>query len=194
MHREITSRAVVIGRYSAGEGSVRVLLYTEELGMVTAIAKSAREERSKLRPHLQGGTTGTFSLVRGAYDWRVIGAVDTQNKYFSFVKNAPAQRASANVIHLVSQLVRGEGSDPGFFDALWDLLHSLNALDENEVRIAERLAVLRILFALGYVAPESGATYVTSSDYSKEILKEVAPKERDLIASINEGLLVSGLA
>ena len=50
--REVHTRAIVIARRSAGEGSVRVSLYTEELGLVSALVTSAREERSKLRPHL----------------------------------------------------------------------------------------------------------------------------------------------
>ena len=43
MSREITVRGVVIGRRPIGEGSARISLYTDALGLVSAVAKSARE-------------------------------------------------------------------------------------------------------------------------------------------------------
>lgn len=191
MNREVTTRAVVVGRYAAGEGSVRALLYTEALGLVGCIAKSAREERSKLRPHLVVGTKGTYSLVRGSYDWRVVGAVQTAHVYFSGAPKS-VQTASASVITLVPQLVRGDGSESALFDALWHFLESLKTLPEEYVATAERLAVLRILFALGYVA--DGDVEVSDfCDYSLRALTLSPPEESRCIRAINEGLLASGL-
>lgn len=194
MKREVTTRAVVVGRHAAGEGSVRILLYTEVLGLVSCIAKSAREERSKLRAHLLVGTRGTYSLVRGAYEWRVIGAVATSHTYFA-LHSEPARVSAASVIALVSRLVHGDGYEHALFDALWCFFDSLSHIPAEAVLNAEKLAVVRILFALGYVSSEGeNKELLASSDYSPDALRHAAARAPRLVRVINEGLLASGLA
>ena len=180
--RDITLRGVVIGRAQAGEGSVRVDVLTDEYGLVSALATSGREERSKLRSHLQVGTYGTYTLVKGVGTWRVVGATDVTNSHFSVAAcSAEArqakQQASSRVISLVRQLVKGEVRDAGLFDALWEFVVALPSIPDGEVAAAERRSVGRILAALGYV-PESvlGGT------------------DAGLVRAINEGLAASGLA
>lgn len=164
--REVTTRGIVIGRTQAGEGSLRAHLYTEELGLVSAIAKSAREERSKLRAYLTTGTCGMYSLVRGREYWRVTGAVGAVH---SLMRRDPEEQgASARVIGVVRQLVHGEGANAALFAAFWEFLHNTNPL------VAEHRAVAHILASLGYVA---------ASDLD----------EPNLIEVINRGLAASGL-
>ena len=105
--REVHTKGIIINRFSSGEGSVRVHIFTESLGLVGALAKSAREERSKLRPHLTVGTFGNFDLVQGRETWRVTGAVRTKNSYFDLQGNPDAQDMCARVLSLLRQLVRG---------------------------------------------------------------------------------------
>lgn len=192
-NHEVTTRAVVISRAPQGEGSVRVFLYTHHLGLVAALAKSAREERSKLRPHLQVGTFGTYTLVKGGYDWKVIGATDTTSHYFSLSGNEVAQRASSRVITLVHQLVHGEEVNEDLFDALWEFLSALPELSEEEVKIAERLAVVRVLRSLGYVPSHKHIPHLEDMRYDGEALKDVAPHKRAILSLISDALSASGL-
>src|SRR5262249_18379111 len=96
------TRGIVVGRFPAGEGSVRALVYTDAFGLVSVLAQSAREERSKLRPYLQIGTLGTFTLVRGKV-WRVTGASAAENLHFELFGRARAQQASARIFAAVRQ-------------------------------------------------------------------------------------------
>lgn len=169
--REVTTRAVVIGRAQAGEGSVRVHLYTEELGLVSAIAKSAREERSKLRAHLTTGTYGSFALVKGERGWRVTGATGTKNAHFVASDNTEAQIAFAHVIGVVRQLVHGEGANHQLFNALWGFV---TVPPMKKFLEAEQDTVLHILASLGYVAPTD-------------------MQSPDVVSVINKGLVASGL-
>lgn len=191
--REVTVRGVVVARRSAGEGSVRVSLYTDALGLMTALAKSAREERSKLRPHLQVGTTGTFTFIKGRDVWRIIGAVDTANSYFELAGNAPAQEASSRVMAIVRQFIRGEGSDPYLFSALFEFFRALPHLEERHIADAECIAVLRILSALGYVREDAHATPFLQISYHPSVLEEIHLSRPQLVRLINEGINESGL-
>lgn len=193
MSRDVTTRGIVIGRYAAGEGSVRARLYTEALGLVSANAKSAREERSKLRAHVQGGTRGTFSLVKGSYEWRLVGAVGTATTHFE-LQSPDARHASASVLHLVSQLVRGEEADTFLFDAVWSFLEKLPSCDADEVSAGERLAVFRILFALGYLPKDDAREILFDpTDYSAAAFAQARAEESFMVRAINEGLAASGL-
>ena len=126
--RELTTRGIVVGRRSAGDGSVRVFLYSEALGLVSAIAKSAREERSQLRSHLQWGTYGNFMLVLGKETWRVKGVSHTANIFFELGERAAAKEAAARVLETVRQFIHGEEANPELFAAMWQLLQaSVNA-------------------------------------------------------------------
>jgi DNA repair protein RecO len=172
--RETTTRGIVTGRMQAGEGSARVLLYTEELGLVSAIAKSAREERSKLRPHLTIGTYGDYALVKGELGWRIVGATGTRNIHF-ILNDTAKQESCARVIGVVRSLVHGDGTNRELFEALWDFITTLPRIAIEDITPTEHRAVLGILAALGYVA---------QSDMNHP----------DLVSIINKGLMASGLA
>lgn len=191
--REITARGIVVARRSAGEGSVRISIYTDSLGLVSALAKSAREERSKLRPHLQVGTTGVFVLVKGRDVWRVIGATKTENSYFALSGNTKAQEVTARVITIVRQFIRGEGSDPYLFSALFGFFRILPSVDEEYVLEAECVVVLRVLASLGYVREDPTMKLFLDISYSLATLKAVRESRGTLVRLINEAISESGL-
>lgn len=193
-NNEVTTSAVLIGRTGAGEGSVHAHLYTERLGLVRALAKSAREERSKLRPHLQVGTYGAFTLVKGAYDWRVIGASQTNIAHFACVDAVHTQFACARVLSVLRQLIHGEEPNQDLFSALWHFLFALRSFNENEIDIAERLVVVRILTSLGYVPKQYDIPYLHGHTYSASQLHDLKPFKKRLGRVINEALLASGLS
>lgn len=192
LKREVHTKGVVLLRRAAGEGSARVLIYTEELGLVRAVAKSAREERSKLRPYLLAGTRGTYSFVQGKAEWRVTGVHGARTTYYETDVRA-AHECAARVLLLLTQFVHGEGKDEELFAALWELLTSLPTLRAEDLRIAEYVAVLRILAALGYVAKTDGVEEFMSAEYSAALLARAAARRRDLVELINRGLGASGL-
>ncbi|MEK9176725.1 MAG: recombination protein O N-terminal domain-containing protein [Patescibacteria group bacterium] len=186
-------RGIVIGRRPAGDGSVRVALYTDGLGLVHALAKSAREERSKLRAHLVEGTKGLFSLVRGASVWRVTGVVGSENVYFALPGRGSAKESAARVIGVVRQFVRGEGSDPYLFSSLWEYLGALPDFSDENIELAECTAVLKILSALGYVRADRGIERFLDAPYGPQAFTAMAPVRARVVAAINEGIAASGL-
>lgn len=189
---DVQTRGIVISRFSSGEGSVRVHVYTEALGLVSALAKSAREERSKLRPHLTVGTFGHFDLVQGTNTWRVVGAVKTQNYYFAFTSKEK-QHSAARVLSLLRQLITGEEKDERLFKSVWEFLSALNEVADEHVVRAERLVVLQVLGALGYVSKEAVPTLKEEFDYSVRAFQELEAIEKEMQRAIKNGFVASGL-
>lgn len=182
---------MVVARHAAGEGSARVLIYTEELGLVRAVATSGREERSKLRPYLLPGTRGMYSLVKGKAEWRVTGVVEGVCVFYE-VPDTSAQQSAARVLSFVRQFVHGEGKDEELFSALHEFLESLPALAVQDAQIAEYVAILRILAALGYVAKGDAEEFM-GAEYSAALFVRAREKRRSLVSLINRGLGASGL-
>lgn len=192
-HRKLTTRGIVVGRMSSGEGSARVILYTEELGMVHALARSSREERSKLRPHLLEGTHGVFTLVKGKDAWRMTGATGTANVFFEVGDRAAAKEAAARVLSSVRQFIRGDGPDPRAFETLSGFVSSLPALADREIAPAECVAVLRLLSALGYVREDAGTAAFLAPGYGPDVLARAAAARAQLLRLVNEAIAASGL-
>lgn len=190
--RKITVEGIIISRRSSGEGSVRVTFYTDALGLVYALARSAREERSKLRPHLQVGTSGTFTFIKGREVWRVTGAVSAENVFFS-LKSSFSKEATARVLKIVRQFVRGEGSDPYLFSTLINFLHAMPQIESESVQDAECVAVLRVLSALGYVREDTMTSVFLDTRYDENVLTRARRVRAELVHSINEGISASGL-
>ena len=190
---KLVARGIVLGGFPSGEGSVRVRIYTDQAGLISAHAKSAREERSQLRAHLEPATYGHFSLVKGKDVWRVTGISGTKNAHFALAGNAEAERSLARVISFVRQFVRGEGSDPYLFAALWDFVTALPK-DAALAKDAECATVLKILAVLGYVEDTERIAPFLNRPYGPELLRAVGASRAPLLKVINEGISASGLS
>jgi recombinational DNA repair protein (RecF pathway) len=191
---KIFARGVVVRKAPSGEGSARVLLYTDSAGLLWAHAQSAREERSQLRPHLQIGTRGKFSLVKGKDVWRVVGIAETVNMHFALDSRTDAQKTLQRVLLFVRQFVRGEGSDPYFFSVLWGFLNALHMYEGEHLKDAEHAVVLRMLAALGYVEGGEGVAQFLHPSYDRETLDCFSKDRKAVLAVINEGITASGLS
>lgn len=192
-HRKETTRAIVLARHSAGEGSVRLLFYTESLGLLSTLAKSGREERSKLRPHLQTGTMGTFSFVQGRDIWRVTGATATTNVFFELGERSEAREAAARLLLGVRQFVRGTGADDYLFKTLFDFFVSLKEISNETILAAESVAMLRVLSALGYVREDGEAAAFIPVEYDRATLERAQKERLLLVRTVNEAIAASGL-
>ena len=114
MHDVVSTRGIVLSKRTVGEANTLVSMLTEDLGVVRASARSARLERSKLRYGLETLTQGTFSLVRGKYEWKLTG---TQELSRPFLHAPIAQRKTAGKIgRLLTRLIQGEEPVPELFD------------------------------------------------------------------------------
>ncbi len=192
-HKSVV-RGVVVRRSASGEGSMRALLYTDAVGLVWTHVQSGREERSQLRPHLQVGTRGLFSLVKGKDVWRATGISGTLNVHFALTGRTQAQKTLQRVLLFVRQFVRGEGSDPYFFSVLWGFLEALPLLDDEMLKDAENAVVLRMLAALGYVEGGGTVTQYLHVSYEPGMLADFSKQRKEVLAIINEGIGVSGLS
>lgn len=191
-----TTRAVVLGGYNVGEAHRHVLLLTEQFGLVRATARSMREARSKLRPALADYMLSSVTLVRGRDVWRITGAREIENPYHALAEHPNAQAMLARLARLLRRLLAGEEANPFLFRVVFSALSALVSDEENRRALAEveALTVLRILYSLGYLAPDGQfESLVRSDEISPELVAQVGKVRRTAIRAINASLSESQL-
>ena len=194
-YQTYTTDALVIGNNDRLTADKVFSLFTREAGLVHARAISVRKECSKLRYGLQDFSLVRTSLVRGKSGWRITGAEHARNLYFSAC-DRHARGALLRVLRLVRRLVRGEETHVALFDLLIEGLAVFAVCKEEEIVRAERMLTLRILSALGYVAPKDAyAHLLTASSLSAALSDraESVSEERATRVAIDEALAVSQL-
>jgi recombinational DNA repair protein (RecF pathway) len=143
------TEALVCGSYDSNTADRSFLLFTKEAGMIYAKAKSVREERSKQRYALQACSHIRATLIRGKSGWKIAGVEPIQNLY-SLTTTREARAFLRNTILLLRRVIHGETVYGGIFDDVIDTCMQAEKYAHSKL---ESVLALRVLHALGYVAP-----------------------------------------
>jgi DNA repair protein RecO (recombination protein O) len=190
------TEALVIKGFSVGEDNRFFSLFTRELGLLRALAKSVRLERSKLRYHLQEYAFVRVSLVRGRDIWRVTGAGDSHNPYRELAGEPHKQLIVLQITALLSRLLQGEEIDASLFDLVSSGFSFLREvpMDAETVHTFECMLVLRILARLGYVGDDTEIhPFLQGAELSHAVLMALRPRQGQARFAINQALHESGL-
>jgi recombinational DNA repair protein (RecF pathway) len=144
-----TTEALVCGSYDQGVADKNLLLFTRELGMIYALAKSAREERSKQRSALQDFSRIRVSLVKGKTGWRV-GSVESHGNYYLEAGSGDKRGSVVSLFRLLRRFIRGEEVHTDLYDEIIEALDA-GLTDLPDRVIFDKLVQLRLLDQLGYV-------------------------------------------
>ncbi|NQV93184.1 DNA repair protein RecO [Candidatus Kaiserbacteria bacterium] len=195
-HHRYQTRALVLGSTPVGEADRFIDMFTEDLGRVRAIAKSVREERSKLRFSLQDFSVSDVSLVRGREVWRLVGAENRRNIHNEFKNRTEERYTIIRLLSLLKRLLNGEEENKILFRVLSDSLSFLhtNTLNKEELSNFECLIALRVLYNLGYLAKEhTNAHFLETTDISTNLMSHISPIRFDMVKQINISLQESQL-
>lgn len=143
------TEALVCGSYDSKTADRSFLLFTKEAGMIYAHAKSVREERSKQRYALQECSHIRVTLIHGKSGWKIAGAESIKNLY-SLQETREARALLRNIIRLLRRVIHGETVYNEIFN---DVVDVCTRKGKYPAETLEHILSLRILHALGYVAP-----------------------------------------
>jgi DNA repair protein RecO len=143
-----TTEAFVCGVYDRGPSSRSIKLFTRDLGMLYAEAKSVREERSRQRYALQLFSELRVSLIRGKAGWRV-GSVEPLGNHFSLAENRQVRVSVLRLTQLLNRFIQGEEPGGEVFRIYQEALILLPQTDD--VEWLEAFVSVRLLAQLGYV-------------------------------------------
>ena len=190
-HILYSTECIVLGSADYGEANRYISLFTKEIGLVKAVAKSVREEKSKLRYSLQNFSFINTTLVRGREVWRITGAEEKYNLHNDLKDDRERLLIINQILNLLQKLVHGEERNDYLFNTLADGLEFVrkNNLDKEMLKNFEHLIVLRILYSLGYIAKKNKFDELLQlTEINEGLLKETKSKRKSIIFSINRAL------
>ena len=184
---------VILSKRGVGEANVLVSILTRDLGLVRALARSARAEYSKLRYGLEPLTRARFSFVRGKHEWKLTGVEHVSRANLS---NTAAQaRRAGRIAKLLLRLIHGEEVEAVLYESVAAGLEALSRVQvEADAESIESVLVLKILYHLGYLPhTKELRTFIDADFFSLELAAEAAASRRLLMRAINESLHATGL-
>lgn len=200
MHHIYETNAFVLKNIPQGEADSFVTLFTEELGLVRAVAQGIRYEKSKLRFAVQNYSFAHVSLVRGKGVWRLTNATPIKN--FALILKDESLFVVARIFKLLERLLVGESGDEKLFSLIFSGLNYLETVEEKkekgfldvEILDIEAVFVLRILNRLGYVGKdEKIGFYTLNENWEGDVIEKMKKERREALLAINAGLRESQL-
>lgn len=149
-YQTYTTDALVCGTYDRNTADRSYRLFTRELGMLYADARSVRLEKSRQRMALSDFSLIRVSLVRGKSGWK-IGSITSIKNYYHNAANQAARGSVVNIVRLLRRYVQGEEVDANLFKLVQSSLEVLSMTTEERLYV-ERVVTVRILALLGYVS------------------------------------------
>lgn len=190
-HHIYKTDAFVLGSSNIGEANRYIDILTKDIGRIRAVAKSIREEKSKLRFSLQDFSVAHLSIVRGRDVWRVVGAEGEYNICAEFSSRQFERDIILRLASLLRRLVAGEEKNRRLFGILIEAFSFLkkHELKENELRDFECLIVLRVLYNLGYLAKDvHTSSFIDSRTTTLNLIEGISPLRFEMIKKINASL------
>lgn len=179
--------AIVLGSLPRSEADRVVFLFTRELGLIAASARSLRREPSKLRYILQTSSAIEADLVRGKGGWRL-----TSARGRGVLMNDAARRTIFfSFSRLLVRLCADEEGNTALFDDVHNGLVFMARLapKRGALRDAEMLLVLRTLDALGYWGDRAlDEEFLFPLPWTEKLLESISSARSRLLPRINSAL------
>lgn len=188
MYEKYSTDTFVLGSRNRGEADRYYTLYTREFGLIRARCSSVRSEKSKMRYALQTFSYSNVSLIRGRAGWRIAGAAAKSPLVVDPAISMTSYAALARISKLLERLLHGEEKSDYLFDSV-QAARSAVLTPGVDAESIELLCVIRILFALGYIAPNSAMQPLfVNSEYTDVMLGTVQAYKVAALGVVNSAL------
>jgi DNA repair protein RecO (recombination protein O) len=194
-HLYTTPGIVLVGKPS-GEFDKYYYLFTRDLGVVVATAKSVRKPESKLSASLDDFSFGEFSLIKGKREWKITNARDSHNLYRLFSHSIEKRATMVRILRVIQKLVVGEQMHEALFSSVSDgfVFLEKTRLTKEELVAFQCVAILRILHLLGYGKDRDAyESFVSTSVWSTALLSDAIPQIESMKSDIDVSLEISQL-
>lgn len=186
MYERYGTETIVLGSSPRGEADKTLWLFTRDFGLVMARGISLRAEKSKLRYAVQDLGHTYVELIRAKHDWRLAGA---RNVGPFWQGNDAGLQGFARVARLTRRLIATEDPHEKLFDTLVGARKGFEHSTDAALPLTELLAVARILYVLGYVAPDTvRSSLFMALEWDEATQEKVASEREWLRRAVNQAI------
>lgn len=186
-----TSQGFILKGLPSGEADKFYYIFTRELGLIFASAKSVRVTKSKLAPALRDFSSGEFSFVKGKHRWKITHASSFENFFDVFRTDKEKLQLCARVFSFLPTCITGEEINKDLFSVVDIALRHLKEekFTKEDLFLFECVLILRILFHLGYVVARPEYTPILNDlRWDKEVFEYAHTHKDTILKDINRSL------
>ena len=145
-----TMMALVLNQYPNGENDIMLRLYTEDLGVIYALAKSLRKKDGKLKAHVRKYHYTNITIVKGKEIYRLTGA--SEIPIVTYSKNEKHnQSILPEAAKLIEKYYQGEQKSSSLFKKVFVLTERFSTDINADLNTYRRCLYLTLLIDLGYI-------------------------------------------
>jgi DNA repair protein RecO (recombination protein O) len=145
--RSFRAECVVLRHNDWGEADRLLVLFTQEMGKVRAIAKGVRKPRSRKAGHLEPFTRANLLLARGR-DMLIVTQAETIDAFMPLRDNLLLTTYAAYVVELLDRFTYEEGENRALYRLLADTLTRLCQHPNPDLVV--RFYEIRLLDLVGF--------------------------------------------
>lgn len=145
--RSFRAEVVVLKHNDWGEADRMLVLFSEEMGKVRAVAKGVRKPRSRKAGHLEPFTRANLLLARGR-DMLIVTQAETIDAYLPLHDDLVLATYASYVVELLDRFTYEEGENRALYRLLVDTLARLSTHPNPE--LVMRFYEIRLLDLLGF--------------------------------------------
>jgi len=186
-----TTEGFILKGLPSGEADKFFYIFTRELGLIFASAKSVRVTKSKLAPALRDFSSGEFSFVKGKHRWKITHASSFENFFDIFRSDKEKLQLCARVFSFLPTCIAGEEINKELFAVVDTALRHLKetVLTQEEMFLFECVLILRILSHLGYVVSRGEyASILEDERWDTEVFSCAHTHKNIIVKDINRSL------
>lgn len=183
MHAIHHTRAVILKSLPSKEGDKLFWLFTEEFGLVVAVATGIRKPGAKLASQLIDYSFVEADLVKGREVWRLVSAVPIMSPV-SGKTTHPLARAYVRMLATLERFLVDEGVHTELFAHIYECAELLES-EYIDGRRFDTLAIWRTLEMLGYIAVEDADIPLTAMSFLETLEHLDEERTRRMIVAVN---------
>jgi DNA repair protein RecO (recombination protein O) len=163
MHAIHHTRAVILKSLPSKEGDKLFWLFTEDFGLVVAVATGIRKPGAKLASQLIEYSFVDVDLVKGREVWRLVSAVPIVSPV-SGKTTHPLARAYVRMLATLERFLVDEGVHTELFAHIYECTQVVGG-EYGDSKRFDTLAIWKTLELLGYIAVEDDAVAFTTMPF-----------------------------
>lgn len=170
MNETFNIQGIILKRDDFRETDGRVLVYSQEKGLLELIARGTKKFKSKLAAHLEPMSLVEIMVIKGRnYDY--VGSARAQDCFRNLKEDYDKIMSAGGVLRRMSEVVKMHEVDENIFFLLIDFLTSLNDLkkEAKEDNVYVEFFMFKLMALLGYRPILSTCLVCSQLDWSRKV-------------------------
>lgn len=193
MNNIYQTNGFVLRSFPLKEHNKKLILLTEDFGVIQVNAQSVRKIESKLQPLIQDFSLSEVVLVFGRQGWKLTNAKIIKNLYYSLREEKI--EILVRIFTIILRLIPEEQKHPEIFDIVKksaDFLEK-NSNEEVVINYLEVVSILKILHQLGYIGENQDLQKYLDNDFELRHISGFGKDHKKCVRAINLAIKESHL-